>query len=948
MKKLSKYKKILFVIFVMIISFSVFEAQASWLIKNFVTADETLIDSSDTDYFNVYIKYVSTQVVTTGPTNGEKYDEFSYSSSTNSTAASLYNTYQSVGVGEYPIGDPNENYSNNEEGNKVIEVTQKYIYIETISRNGGGWFLDPYKYTISGYYFDKTTIRSIKRIADYTNNKYSYKVKKGEKMQKPIIEREGFAFMGYLSASSDGNTIKNEIFDFSKPINEDTYIFAEWIQITEENSNLISALTAHVNNATGISNIYPSSAATFDLNNDISYNSLSGYVELGSSSLVTTIKSDVTINFALASGKTDQEATEGASITDVASSTASNDKYISLDYTNTANIANTKDYEIVLQNDLVVYGNMVIGGITGATTASTLGPQGHIMSNYVKLDLNGHNLYIKNGGTVHSFGYIDDSVGTGKVIVEPNGKLKTPFVVYAIKGGNHTLWAYSKGVPPFEHYVIPYVNCKVEIITNSSGSGCLDIFTKFNLGSLGFTNFYLHMFGNNSSTNALEKYFIQTNLKSGTEGKITITPHQSRTLKENNISNVINKNMVYLRNHISFNNLNCIMNNVSSTARVFMTATLPVINREVTIDRAFELALDRLSFPISPSWDFEFINSFLNVSQNLTFLPGSTMTLDKNSILELDYYKGSGTTASKRVFDPIPVEYLGFTIKKLPGDSKYISGGIFAIDENITNVQNLFDSSLYGLYEDDYNNYWKYYKSANINIYGKINFKMGNNAPYKLAGNININSYSVDGGSSYNWNIDNMNNLVASVNIQTYDIEISAVNFVWFSGKTESYKDQTCNANRYFTLPLISKGNAYMVDQTTRMIGKWNAESGIFYDASGDTYFLKTSNQILISSSDRTSQLDLSVEPTKCTINSDHTVESLGVRYVYYAGYMAPYYAKTSNGDIVIDVSKLSNKFSAENTAVNTKIIVVYGSVPYNGRIYNTWKKTGSYVETTV
>ena len=904
-KKRFSIKKIILLIFVMFLSFSIFSAQASWLIKEYLTTEKELVDQNTNGYHNVYIKYVSTETITTQP-------EIISTTTINSSSESDYNKYKSYTLNQ--IVTSNITQTTTTEGD-VVTVTYSYTETKiTKCTNGIFGFGRKVEGTINSMQYKSITSRNIDNTVQKT-----YQVKNNELFIKPNITREGYKFMGYLNASDDGNTVINTIFDFNKPITKTTYLFMEWVQ----SSSSSPQLTEYINSlSSGSSNIYPGSSATWNLNNDEAYNPLIGYGELGSKSLATTIKSGVTVNFALASGKTNQEATEGAPITDVAASTASADKFISLDYVNEAGKVNTKDYEIVLQNDLIINGTMVLGGMTGATTAGALGPQGHIMSNYVKIDLNGHNIYIKNGGVLHSFGYIDDSVGTGKIIVEPNGTLKTQMVVYAIKGGNHTLWGYSKGIAPFEHYVLPYINCEVNILSTTSASGCLDIFTKFNLGSLGFTNMYIRVFGKNSATAEIDKYFIETVSKSNDGGIITIKPKISKKMLQENTSNVINKNMVYYRNQMTFNNINASINGVGCDARVFLSAM------GMTIDKDFKLSLDRMSFPISPSWDLDFINSNFKLSQKLIFMPGSSLSMDKDCVLNFDYYRGSGTTAIAKSFESVSV-----LTKSLPGVDKYISGGLFVMNENVVNVQQLADSSLYGLYAADYNNYWRYYKESSINIFGRINFASGNYEEYKLAGNININTYSIDNGTVNKWNIDNISNLSA-INLQTYDLELIAVNFVWFTEVVGSGdNDETCSINRFYGLPLISNGEAYIVDSSNNLVGSWDNANSIFEDNSGNTYFFKTNNQLLVTPSDKRSQLDYSITPTECTITENHSViDSAGIEYVYYAGYMVPVTSRTDATTVVANVAKLSNK----STALGD-VTLKYSTVSYNGTTYNTW-----------
>lgn len=939
MKNNKMKSKVLFIVLIMLLSFFIVSGEGSWLIKSYITSDDGIVDSN-VEKCNVYVKYISTE---------SKIDAVKYGNdsdinldSTGDEAKTIYD--KAKGRINEEFTESASNKSNYEEDGVIIytwtevriELTTCESYTKKIL-----WTTYTY-YKVIGTRRTYECTQTISRTPDYNIIHHKYSIKKGETLTKPSISRgDGdYKFMGYLkSQDSNGTAVSNETFDFTEPITQDTYIFAEWMQIIEGvNKDKENALTNHINNLSGstTSNTYNSSSATFNLSNDASYNALTGYVELGDENNSTTIASNVIVNFALNSGITNQEASEKDNIEDVDASTADNDPYMSLDYTGSST-PNTKDYEVVLQNDLYIEadGTLVIGGVTGAYYSGTTSIQGHIISNYVKLDLNGHNIYVN--GTLHSYGYIDDSAGTGKIIVNPGGILKTQFVIYGNQGGNHTLWAYSKGVAPFEHYVLPYINCEVNLISNSSGSGCLDIFTKLNLGSLGFTNFYIRLFGKNSSTDATEKYFIETTAKSNSDGCITIKPQISTKLKEHN-NNYIDKNLVYLENNISIKNIDCATNDVSSKARVFIDSGIPLIG---TVDETFPLQLDRLSFPISPSWNLNFINSSLKLSQTLIFMPGSSMSMDENSILEFDYYKGTGTTAAKKTFKDISVK----SVKTLPGETRYASGGIFAISENPLGLSGWqYSNTLYGIYNSNYSDYWNYYESALININGKVIFNSGNEEPYKLAGNININNYSINNGSTVKWNINNAKNISSSnVKLQTYDINILAVGFFWFSSSNLGFTNNssTCSASQYFMSPLISNDEAYIVDSTysNAMVGTWSKELGVFTSSSGDNYFLKTNNQILKDTSDTESQLDDTLTPTKCTIeyfDKDNNTSPLivdsgtGEKFVYYAGYMAP--VTITDNVVYVNASKLTNSSSIDASSIRIK----YGAKVY--KAYNTNK----------
>lgn len=931
MKNNKMKSKVLFIVLIILLSFFTISGEASWLIKSYITSNDGIVDSnvdSNEDYCNVYVKYVSTQSSQTYDIKSE--EPITYNGESTDEAKKIYNI-ANESTGTFLETKSSKSTKYEEDGTIVITWTEVYLALSLSLKFINKYYIEGTRYT-----YEYTQI--ISRVIDHNTIYHKYSIKKGETLAKPVLSRDGYVFKGYLkSIGTSGTAVSDETFDFNEPIKKDTYIFAEWTEIIDDvNKDKENALTNHINGLSGntTSNIYNSSNATFNIADDASYNELTGYVELGYEEQVTTIASNVTVNFALNSGITNQEASETDSIEDVDASTANSDPYVSLDYTTTTT-PNTMDYEVVLQNDLYVNGTLVIGGITGACGSGVLSVQGHIISNYVKLDLNGYNIYVN--GVLHSYGYIEDSVGTGKIIVNPNGVLKTQFVIYGNQGGNHTLWSYSKGVAPFEHYVLPYINCEVNLISDSSGSGCLDIFTKLNLGSLGFTNFYIRLFGKNSSTDATKKYFIETTAKSNSNGCITIKPQISTKLKEHS-NDYIDKNLVYLKNDISIKNIDCVTNDVSSNVRVFIESGISLIG---TVAKTFSLQLDRLSFPISPSWNLNFINSSLKLSQTLIFMPGSSMSMDKNSILELDYYKGTGTTAAEKNFSGVTL------LKTLPSDTRYTSGGIFAISEDPLGLSGWqYSGYLYGIYNSNYADYWNYYESALININGKVIFNSGNEEPYKLAGNININNYSINNGATIKWNIDNVKKISSSnVNLQTYDINILAVVFFWFDSSSIKQLDfsndkSTCSANQYFISPLISNGKAYIVDSSysNAMVGTWSKELGVFISSSGDYYFLKTNNQILKDISDTESQLDDTVTPTKCTIEykdiSPLIVDSsTGEKFVYYAGYMAP--VTITDNVFYVNASKLTNSSSIDASSLRIK----YGSKVYNNKTYNIWYK---------
>lgn len=410
MKK--SYKKIFLLVFLFFSFFLVMPVSAIWSIKS--QESQNLI-GTNTGTVNVYIRYIKkTQKTNRNETKTTLVDD-----SGSLFNQSVYNewlpNYETHQKNPYLV----ETTTPVDDGNGNITWTETYHQIETCEKT---W----YNWTVLVYQIVYTYIQNLS-IEVSNSSEYTYVVPKGSTIEKPSLSLEGYTFVNYFSANDTNTDSSGELFDFSQPINQNTVIYAEWTHMLGDDEQFEeNQLTSHINNLTSgnTSNIYAGGAATFNLNDDSSYSSQSLTVNLGSSSLQTTISSGTTVNFSMNDGRVDVEGRADNSITDPSKHTVgtgeniTNDTYISLDYfkekTETVqdlSKKNPRDYTIILQNDLIVNGNLYLGGYTGSSSSI----QGYIVNNYVSLDLNGHQLIINNGGMVHSFGYIYDSMGTGSV-----------------------------------------------------------------------------------------------------------------------------------------------------------------------------------------------------------------------------------------------------------------------------------------------------------------------------------------------------------------------------------------------------------------------------------------------------------------------------------------------------------------------------------------------------
>lgn len=132
--------------------------------------------------------------------------------------------------------------------------------------------------------------------------------------------------------------------------------------------------------------------------------------------------------------------------------------------------------KFVLERDVIVTGVLTLGGVTGAMR--NLGLSGNITGTYYELDLNGHDVDIKSGGNIRSYGIINDSVGTGTITVETNGTLATNLVIADYKqtiafdslwtNGVHGSAPDGNGLLPSRVWALPYLKPKTVFMINSA------------------------------------------------------------------------------------------------------------------------------------------------------------------------------------------------------------------------------------------------------------------------------------------------------------------------------------------------------------------------------------------------------------------------------------------------------------------------------------------------
>lgn len=125
-----------------------------------------------------------------------------------------------------------------------------------------------------------------------------------------------------------------------------------------------------------------------------------------------------------------------------------------------------------LDKDLVVEngGQLIIGSQIGATKDKS----GTNVGSYASLDLNGHNLIVKDGGVVKGDGVIFDSKNTGKITLHERAILTTNITINDYSNFNEVSHRIENGVAPFEKYSLDSLKVNVEVSSGATIKGNID------------------------------------------------------------------------------------------------------------------------------------------------------------------------------------------------------------------------------------------------------------------------------------------------------------------------------------------------------------------------------------------------------------------------------------------------------------------------------------------
>ena len=501
---------------------------------------------------------------------------------------------------------------------------------------------------------------------------------------------------------------------------------------------------------------------------------------------------------------------------------------------NSSNINNCVN-RINLTSDLYLTNNTTInlGARTGFygnnSEFSQYNFQGFIIGEYSEIDLCGNNLIIGNGCTLNAYGSITNSGQGGSIIVENGGTLNATFVVEDQNHERGMPVSYGYGDAPFSMYRMPYLNCNIKIMYGGSLKGVLRI--DFGGKNGNYTDQTLYIVG------AESKYIIQ------------LTDSNSYIIRECTYDENQTNGLVYqdpfCRENIMAQK---IIYRIYDNKNAYLNINMPTLTAKLAIG-SMTMDFNKGNFNVSPYFDFYIYDSMINIKNNITFLPGSYLFVDKNSTIKLSCSQfGNFSNGSLHGI-------LGLTINSLIRRSGYqgVGGLNFATtkydfkeatnkwitdNDNLTGgtdgSRNLIyqSASTFREYVNTQESYCDMYGSFEFDSNLPIDADGATPKKYSLGGNINI--YQFD---DFKEKINN----IEYVNLYNVTFK-SGPNM----GKDRKFESISFNVTDYFVSPLISNNNVVINpmfpnkvrDDFDTNIVKYNKKTGIIsFDSMSYAFF---------------------------------------------------------------------------------------------------------------
>lgn len=682
---------------------------------------------------------------------------------------------------------------------------------------------------------------------------------------------KNYEFVGFKEVGSDGKP-SDSFISLDKTFITDTTLYAIFNSKTLDGDTKYN-LSDTINNTPSGTVDFNAGVAVGKLNlsNDFTWLDSEKKVFLGGANTKTTINKEVIARFLFNDGSESKK------------------NEFKSEYVHVEPDEKNRQYTVVLQNDLIINGQMQVEGNYGVNTSGAT--QGVITKEYMCLDLNGHNITINNGGKLISDGLIIDSVGTGQINVEGGGYLRTLAVIHDYRGGTMTQSYVNKDVFPFQVYQLPYLRCKARVkYDQTNGWGSLNgyvnaqAFTDVDAGLTvikGQQEFELNFIGSSDSN-----YFIKLDKPSTykEDSYVDVIGY-----KENSIDETSANKLYSISQRIKI-----IINNCSVSIGEFKF-DIKVNIISVSVDTS------KYSLPISSFFDLEVKNSFLTLDKRIKFLPGSSLIVDKNSTTLLSYDKKAKRAGQISVLDK-SYYYYDKNYKYVTTDLIKLADMSGGKDKNGNATEANISGDNYGQQVFKAQSFQKYKSNPNVQIKGTLLFKTGNDSgmDYQLSGTINLSKigYTTDGTLSRS-TIVNSNNPFSELNKQS--VKVITYGYDYMIGN--------CSNNSHvkgFSRPLVSNETAYYNDGINSYVGTYE-DDGIF----------RTNNKTYYFNNDGKYKTNDTTLPTlkECDYDSNSKIiTDNNQKYIYIAS-MYCKLTSTDNKTGTVDHTRLS-----ENATVDSKV----------------------------
>lgn len=747
--------------------------------------------------------------------------------------------------------------------NVYIKVSKK---IETYRRF--------FKTHYSGEYTITVKKVNVQLAYNFPSTSTSITIDKGSSIPTSFIKNsfykdsnsKDYEFVGFKEVGSDGNP-SDSFISLNKTFITDTTLYAIFNSKTLDGDTKYN-LSDTINNTSSGTVDFNAGVAVRKLNlsNDFTWLDSEKKVFLGGANTKTTIKKGVNARFIFNDGSESKKNEFGSGSVFVEP------------------VEENRQYTVVLQNDLIINGQMQVEGNYGVNTSGAT--QGVITKEYMCLDLNGHNITINNGGKLISNGLIIDSVGTGQINVEGGGYLRTLAVIHDYRGGTMTQSYVNKDVFPFQVYQLPYLRCKARIkYDQTNGWGSLNgyvnaqAFTDF-LGFKGQQEFELNFIGSSDSN-----YFIKLNKPNAynEDSYVDVIGYKENSIDETSANN----------NYSISQRIKIIINKCVVSIGEFKF-NIKVSAISVSVDTS------KYSLPISSFFDLEVKKSFLTLDKRIKFLPGSSLIVDKYSTTLLSYDKKAKRAGQISVLDKSYYYY--------DKNYKYVTTDLIKLadmsgkDKNGNATEANISGDGYGQQVFKAQSFQKYKSNPNVQIKGTLLFKTGNNSgmDYQLSGTINLSKigYTSDGTLSSS-TIVNSDNPFSELNKQSVKVITYGYDYMIGNCKNNSHV-------KGFSRPLVSNETAYYNNGTNSYVGTY--EDGGIFRANSKTYYFNNDGKYTIN--------DTTLPTLKeCDYDSNSKIITDNNQQYIYIASMYCKLTSTDNKTGTVDHTKLS-----ENATVDSKV----------------------------